>query len=164
VSPEAGDLLAIFAEIAIGTVALSGITMVFVLSRQDPGERQTGLVAAQLAMASAVVMASVFPLLLGRYGIPETQVWMISSGAYLAIILGLQFLRVRRGSPLQEISGNVAIITSVPGISGLTLLAANFWLRADWPYLTQLLIALGTSMVLYLYFVLSVLSQEQRSQ
>jgi hypothetical protein len=164
VSPETWDLLAIFAEVATGTVALSGITMVLVLSRQEPGDRQIGLVAAQLAMAFAVVMASIFPMILNRYGIAETQNWMISSGAYLAVICVLQIIRFQRDSVFPKISGRVAIITAVPGISGITLLGANFWHRADWPYITQLLIALGTSMVLYLFFVLRVLSQEQKSQ
>ena len=56
--------------------------------------------------------------------------------------------------------GAGAIIAIAPGISGLVLLTANVWLRADWPYLTQLLIALATSMVLYLYFVLAELAGE----
>ena len=162
-SPETQDLLTLFAEVAIGTVALSGITMVLVMSRQEQGERQTGLVAAQLAMAFAVVVASILPMLLARYAIPEKHVWMISSGGYAAIIIVLQVLRLLSGSPFPQVSGRAAIIVMMPGISGLILLAANFWLRADWPYLTQLLIALATSMVLYLHFVLTVLSQEQKS-
>jgi hypothetical protein len=163
VSPETQELLALFAEVAIGTVALSGITMVLVMSRQEQSERQTGLVAAQLAMAFAVVVASILPMLLARYLIPEQQVWMLSSGGYLAIIIALQFLRLLPGSSFPKVSGRAAIIVVMPGVSGLFLLAANLWFRADWPYLTQLLIALATSMVLYLYFVLTVLSQEQES-
>ena len=103
-------------------------------------------------------------MLLDRYGISETQVWMISSGGYLAIIIALQILRFHPGSRFPKTSGRAAIIAAVPGVSGLALLVANLWLRADWPYLTQLLIALATSMVLYLYFVLIVLAQGQRSQ
>ena len=164
-SPETQELLGLFAEVAIGTVALSGITMVLVMSRQEQGERQTGLVAAQLAMAFAVVVASILPMLLSRYLIPEQQVWMLSSGGYLAIVIALQVLRLLPGSSFPKASGRAAIILMMlPGVSGLFLLAANLWLRADWPYLTQLLIALATSMVLYLYFVLTVLSQEQGSQ
>ena len=64
---DAANLLSLLAEVAIGTVALSGITMVLVMSRQSPGQRQTGLVAAQLAMAFAVVIAALLPMLLERY-------------------------------------------------------------------------------------------------
>ena len=163
-APETHDLLGLVAEVAIGTVALSGITMVIVMSRQEEGDRQTGLVAAQLAMAFAVVVASILPKLLNTYGISEDQVWMISSGSYLAIIIHLQVMRLRRGSRFPKMSGRAAAIVMVPACSGLVLLAANLWLRADWPYLTQLLIALATSMVLYLYFVLTVLSREQSSR
>ena len=101
-------------------------------------------------------------MLLARYAIPEDHVWMISSGGYAAIIIALQVLRLLPGSPFPQASGRAAIIVMMPGISGIVLLTGNLWLRADWPYLTQLLIALATSMVLYLYFVLTVLSQEQR--
>lgn len=163
-APETHDLLSLFAEVAIGTVALSGITMVIVMSRQEEGDRQTGLVAAQLAMAFAVVVASILPKLLNRYGISEDQVWMTSSGGYLAIIIHLQVMRLRRGSRFPKMSGRAAAIVVVPACSGFVLLAANLWLRADWLYLTQLLIALATSMVLYLYFVLTVLSREQSAR
>ncbi len=162
-SPETQELLTLFAEIAIGTVALSGITMVLVMSRQEQEERQTGLVAAQLAMAFAVVVASILPMLLARYAIPEQHVWMMASGGYAAIIVALQVMRFLSRSPFPKVAGGAAIIVMMPAISGLILLAANFWLRSDWPYLTQLLIALATSMVLYLYFVLNVLAREQRS-
>ena len=163
-APETHDLLGLVAEVAIGTVALSGITMVIVMSRQEEGDRQTGLVAAQLAMAFAVVLASILPKMLNIYGISEDQVWMISSGGYLAIIIHLQVMRLRRGSRFPKMSGRAAAIVVVPACSGLVLLAANLWLRADWPYLTQLLIALATSIVLYLYFVLTVLSREQSAR
>lgn len=160
-SPDTQDLLALFAEVAIGTVALSGITMVLVMSRREPGERETGLVAAQLGMAFAVVIASMLPLLLGRYGLDESRLWMVASGCYLAIILALQVLRLLPDSGFPKASGSAAVVTVVPGASGLILLGANLWLGAEWPYLTQLMIALGTSMVLYFYFVLIALSGEQ---
>lgn len=162
-SPETQDLLALFAEVAIGTVALSGITMVLVMSRREPGERETGLVAAQLGMAFAVVIASMLPLLLGRYGLAPPHLWMVSSGSYVAIIIALQILRLLPDSGFPKATGRVAVVTVVPGASGLVLLGANLWLGAEWPYLTQLMIALATSMVLYFYFVLIALSPEQSS-
>jgi hypothetical protein len=162
-SPDTQDLLALFAEVAIGTVALSGITMVLVMARQAPGERETGLVAAQLGMAFAVVIASMLPLLFGRYGLAESPLWRVSSGSYVAIIVALQILRLLPDSGFPKASGRVAVVTVVPGVSGVVLLGANLWLGAEWPYLTQLMIALAASMVLYFYFVLIALSAEQKT-
>ena len=89
---------------------------------------------------------------------------MIASGCYVAIIVALQLLRLMPGSVFPKVTGNGSTIVMLPGVSGLFLLTANLWIRADWPYLTQLLIALATSMVLYLGFVLTVLSQEQEQE
>ncbi len=160
--PETREFLAILAEVAIGTVALSGITMVLLMARQDPGERQTGLVASQLAMAFAAVVASLVPLLLNTYGLPISQIWMLSSAVYATIILTLQVPRFLPRARFPRISGLSAVIVTAPGASGMVLLGANLWIRTEWPYLTQLLLALATSMILYLYFMLISLTPEQQ--
>lgn len=65
---------------------------------------------------------------------------------------------VRRNEAIPRISGAIGNLVTVPATSGLVLLSLNFWLATDWPYLTQLFIALITSMILFLGFIYQALA------
>jgi hypothetical protein len=159
-NPEVQTLLVLIAEVAIGTVALSGITMVLLVSGGRVDEMQRGTIAAQLSMAFVVVLVAIFPLLVNQYGLDAITMWRVSSAGYLMLVLGffaVWGLGLTQISVLQE----VPVITRLPASSALILLGYNLWSGTDWPYVTQLFIALAVSMILYLSFVYRALTEPQ---
>ncbi len=161
---EVQNLLYLIAEIAIGTVALSGITMVLLVSNRKVSRQQTGQIAAQLSMAFVVVVFSIFPLMTTRFALSPEDGWLVCSGSYLLVILLFQLGRFIGRSPLAGVKGFVGLIVTFPAVTAFILLGVNFWLRTDWPYLVQLFLALITSMILYLAFVYSALSETGNSE
>lgn len=119
---------------------------------------KAGQIAAQLSMAFAVVVFAIFPLLLNRFGPEDGILWRAASGAYLTVIAALNLLRTSRFQVIPRLSNGIGKVVTVTATCGLVLLSLNFWLATDWFYLTQLFIALITSMILYLGFSYQALS------
>ena len=160
-APESLNLLSIIAEVAIGTVALSGITMVLVMTRQAADQRRAGHVIAQLAMASAVVIGALLPMLIERFDLDAAAQWRLASAGYLAIIVFMNLLRLIPGSGFPTVYGTARRIVLVPPLTGFVLLGGNLFLGMEWPHVTQLMIALAVSLVLYINFVMVSISEDE---
>lgn len=103
-------------------------------------------------------MFAIFPLLLNRFEPEDGILWRAASGAYLTVIAALNLLRTPRLQVIPRLSNGIGKVVTVTATCGLVLLSLNFWLATDWFYLTQLFIALITSMILYLGFSYQALS------
>jgi hypothetical protein len=151
-----GQLLVLTSEVAIATVALSGITMILLTSNLELTFEKGARISAQLNMASIVAIFAIMPLFLDQLGITQTTLWRMASVLYLVtvgLLLGLGFKRAKSN---QKMPAMVRIVL-VPGISAFILLPMNMLYVSVWPYLFQLFIAWATSLVLFLLFVGDVL-------
>jgi len=158
-SPEVEAYLSLIAEVAVATVALSGITMVLIFSRIQLTEPKMGHIVAQLSIAFAVVVFALFPLMAINMPFVDEHLWRISSGCYLTLILTLQAMRLLKNSPLPNVSGYMNIPTTIPGVTAVILLTANIWLGEAWPHVLQLFIALVFSLALFLMFIYASISE-----
>jgi hypothetical protein len=166
-NPEAKDYLSLFAEIAIATVALSGIIMVLAVSGKQISRQRVAQIATQLRMALIAAVFALLPLLITNFDLLSSAIWRICSALYLATMLYLAISSARGkdtyGQSLDK-KGRLAVI--VVGIPALTLMSLNLWLGTPWPYLVQLTIVLIISMLLFLDFIVHILveSTEQPDQ
>ena len=157
-NPEAKDYLSLFAEIAIATVALSGIIMVLAVSGRKLSRVRVVLIATQLRIALIVTVFSLLPLLMTNFDLGPESIWRIASALYIGAMLyvGVSLSRGRetygRNLPRKgQIAGTIA------GVSALILMTLNLWLAVPWPYLVQLMIALVVSILLFLDFIYQIL-------
>jgi hypothetical protein len=157
---EVKDYLALFAEVAIATAALSGIIMVLAVSGRKLSTDRVAQIATQLRMALIVTVFALLPLLLANVEITASWNWRICSGLYILTILyvGISSARGRRTYG-QALAAKGRAGGAVVGVSALALLPLNIWLAVPWPYLLQLMLALLMSIFLFLDFIVQILAE-----
>jgi predicted membrane protein len=147
-----GQILTLTAEVAIATVALSGITMILVTSHMELTFEKQVRTSAQLNMASVVAIFAMLPLFLDQLEISPTTLWRVASVIYLVtvgVVVGVGFKRARSHRKV-PVMGRIVL---VPGLSGFILLPMNILHVSVWPYLFQLFIAWTVSLILFLVFI-----------
>lgn len=158
-------LLVAMAEIAgvfVGFGALISVT------RRDVIEAaQLGQIRAVVSIGLVVIVAALFPVGLGHYGVAGHDLWAVSSGVFLLLIWGVIFLSLRRAE-------NRALVSTRARDN--PLLMAFFWLLLEVPMQVPLvLVLLGvapdlepafylTALVLNLFEAAFVLAQFVYSQ
>jgi hypothetical protein len=147
-----GQILTLTAEVAIATVALSGITMILVTSNLALTFEKFARISSQLNMASVVAIFAMLPLFMDQLEIAPTTLWRVASVIYLVTVC----LLVGNGFKHAQSQHKVPVmarIVMVPGLSAFILLPLNVLYVSVWPYLFQLLIAWAVSLVLFLVFI-----------
>ena len=163
--PESSyDLLYLMAEVSIATVALSGITMVLAVSSVKLNTARASQISIQLRMAFIVTTFSIFPLLLQHYGLNDRLLWQTASIGYIiGVALNLLWNTFGHSSKL-KLPRSSQLLVGLTGTSAFILLSLNIWLATTWPYVTQLFIAWSTSTMLFLSFILEVLSSDDQQE
>ena len=159
---DTSEFLSLFAEVAIATVALSGIIMVLAVSGMHLSKSHISRIAQQLRMALIATVFSLLPLLANSIEWEIEILWRSCSALYLSTILYVIYGGMF-GKPTYIKPVGQQMLVTVAGVSGLTLLGLNLWLANSWPYLLQLTIALVVSMVLFLEFILEILADKEES-
>lgn len=159
-NPEAKEFLSLFAEIAIATVALSGIIMVLAVSGRKLATERVLQIAAQLRTALIVTVFSLLPLLMTNFDLYPESIWRIVSGLLITLMLGLQFLGRGGGGYVGDyLPKSWRIAGPILWVSSVALQAVNLWLAAPWPVLVQLMVGWVLSILLFLEFIYQVLSE-----
>ena len=153
------QILVLTAEVSIATVALSGITMILVVTNLDLTFEKVARISGQLNMASIVAIFAMIPLFLDQLEITQTILWRMASLLYLITVSSLLALGFKRARSNQKTPTMVRIVM-IPGLSALILLPLNMWLVSVWPYLFQLLIAWVVSLTLFLLFINDILNDK----
>ena len=154
------DTIYLLAEVAIATVALSGITMVLATTRVALKSEQASLISIQLRMATVVTSFCILPLIVREWGIEERVLWQLSSVLYLVTILSTFIWNYLH--PIETPSFMSRLMASI-GLIAILLLGVNIWLGDAWPYLTQLFIGWLGSIVLFLGFIRDVLNEKTQN-
>ena len=157
-NPEVKDYLSLFAEIAVATVALSGIIMVLAVSGRKLSRERVVQIATQLRIALIATVFSLLPLLMTNFDLRPESIWRISSALYVGVMVYVIASMWRgRGTYGSNLPRNGRIAGTFAGVGALTLMPLNIWLAAPWPYLVQLMIALVVSILLFLDFIYQIL-------
>ena len=151
------ETIYLLAEVAIATVALSGITMVLATSRSKVKPEQASLISIQLRMATIVTSFCILPLIAREWGIDERTLWQLVSGLYLVTISSTFVWNY-----LHPIDASVFMsrLTVFIGLIAILLLGSNLWVGEAWLYLSQLFVGWLGSMVLFLGFIRDVLNEK----
>ena len=158
-NPEAKDYLALFAEISVAVVALSGIIMVLAVSGRKIPRQRVVHIATQLRIALIVTIFSLLPLLMTNFNLAEESIWRVASGAYIVFMAYIGF-RLSQGAGMYgSLPGAARVTGTAVGLCGVVLMPFNVWLGQPWPYLVQLMLALILSILLFLDFVYQVLGE-----
>ena len=153
------QLLMLTAEVAIATVALSGITMILAISHLGLTFEKVASISAQLNMASVVAVFAMIPLFLDQLDITQAVLWRTASTVYLVFLVVLVSFGFKRARSSQKAPA-MARIAVIPGISALILLPINIWFVSAWPYLFHLLIEWVVSLMLFLVFIRGILNDK----
>jgi hypothetical protein len=156
------QLLFLIAQLAIATVALSGITMLIGTSSLRLTFERVVRIRSQLNMASVVAVFAVVPLCIDQLGISESAVWRIASGLYLMTVCALVGAGVRKARSEKKVPVMTQVLL-VPGLGGLILLPLNIVFVSVWPYLFQLLIAWTVSLILFLLLMGDILEDKAKN-
>ena len=158
-NPEAKDYLALFAEISVAVVALSGIIMVLAVSGQKLARERVVHIATQLRIALIVTVFALLPLLMTNFNLAAEWIWRIASGTYILFMIYIGFKLSRGAGNYGTLPGAARIAGNTVGLCGVVLMPLNIWLGQPWPYLVQLMLALILSILLFLDFIYQVLGE-----
>ena len=137
----ASDALGTIAEIAIAVAGFSGVAAV--LGRRSQGEwtpLDVFRLRALLLSSFSIVVFCFLPIVLDLTALAPSQIWALSSGAWLtwiAFTFALRISQVRRatagtGDPIER--RYAGFLTSI-GLAALLLHGANLIIfRVEWPY------------------------------
>jgi hypothetical protein len=155
------DLLYLMAEVAIATVALSGITMMLAISGMQLDAQRSAQITTQLRMAFIVVALALLPLLLLQFELNDALLWRIATGVYLLVIVYVTVRSALGSESYDRLPRDTAALVAIPGVGAFTLLPLNLYLAQSWPFLTQLCLAWGVSMALFIRFIYQVLADKR---
>jgi len=92
-----------------------------------------------LATSGGVILWSILPSLLLAAGLPDSNVWLLSSSSWFVTQLAVLLIRARQFARDPAAEGwerGFMVSAFVGGITVLCVQGGNLWLRVPWPHLT----------------------------